>query len=415
MKNQQATAAMASFLLTMFFIKIRFIHSTTAENQRHIDHQILNNEEGKLSLISDIFIVYNGKQLVNNSVIQVPEGETVTLMCAENKRTTPENNKGSSSQDSSSQSSSYANIIKSDNTEYYGWYSDGVMISNTQTLTLPNAYLDTLPSLLTCAIHGPPSSSINQYKSENTPDYFKNDISISKENIIQQTNVNLEILSPPSFTIRRIPAFGIPIVEGMTVKLSCDIEIDQPSIPSSSPSNKNKKIVPKWMKNEVPVNDEDYGGRLKDADGAVTIMKMSMSDVGWYQCYTKVGGETYSSIGYFLNVKPAENFEDENYLNEDNANQNYNDDNDLGENFPKHDLGMIKENKLSSTATTERSHYQMVGENVVYEESAERKVTNDIMKGNFRDKHPFFVCKFGNLGGKIILLIVSKDFFYPLL
>ena len=380
MKNQRATRAMASFLLTIFFIKIRFIHSTTTDNK---NHQMLNDEENKIvsSLISDIFIVYNGKQLVNNSVIQVPEGETVTLMCAENKRTATENNKpSSSSQDSSTQSlvRGNANVVKS-----YGWYSDGVMISNTQTLTLPNAYLDTLPSRLTCAIHGPQSKLI----SENTPDYFKSDISITKENIIQQTNVNLEILSPPSFTIRRIPAFGIPIVEGMTVKLSCDIEIDQSSIPSSSSSNKDKKIIPKWMKNEVPVNDDDYGGRLRDSNGAVTIMRMSLPDVGWYQCYTNLGGETYSSIGYFLNVKPAEKFEDENDLNEDNTNQNYNDDTDLGENFRNNDLGIIKENqnfnKLSSTGTTERSKYQMVGENVVYEETGEGKVTNDIMKGNF--------------------------------
>ena len=86
MKNQRATRAMASFLLTIFFIKIRFIHSTTTDNK---NHQMLNDEEDKIvsSLISDIFIVYNGKQLVNNSVIQVPEGESVTLMCAENKRT----------------------------------------------------------------------------------------------------------------------------------------------------------------------------------------------------------------------------------------------------------------------------------------------------------------------------------------
>ena len=110
----------------------------------------------------------------------------------------------------------------------------------------------------------------------------------------------------------------------MTVKLSCDMEMDQTSVRSSL--NKDNNVNPKWMKNEVPVNDDDYGGRLKDSDGAVTIMRMSLSDVGWYQCYTNVDDETYSSIGYFLNVKPADNLEEENNANEDNTNQNYNDD-----------------------------------------------------------------------------------------
>ena len=57
--------------------------------------------------------------------------------------------------------------------------------------------------------------------------------------------------------------------------------------------------------------------------GAVTIMRMSLSDVGWYQCYTNVDDETYSSIGYFLNVKPADHFEEENSGDEDNTNQSY--------------------------------------------------------------------------------------------
>jgi hypothetical protein len=324
MKNYQT---LVSFLLTIFFIKIKVIQTTTHYEKRI--EQMLSDQAQKdktfSSQSSDIFIVYNGKQLVNNSIVRVPEGEALTLMCVENKRETENNKSPSSSQNNSPTLWNDESLRAS----LYGWYSDGVIISNTQTLTLPNAYSDTLPSSLTCAIHGSFSqqyiTDTNKQRDENSNKNFQNEISISKENIIKQTTVQLQILSPPSFTIRRIPAFGIPVVEGMTVVLSCDIEIDQSSIPISSDSEKDNIVNPKWMKNEVPVNDDDYGGRLKDFNGAVTIMSVEMSDVGWYQCYTEVDGENYSSIGYFLNVKPSDEFPDEHLSIEDDGNEIYDD------------------------------------------------------------------------------------------
>ena len=33
--------------------------------------------------------------------------------------------------------------------------------------------------------------------------------------------------------------------------------------------------------------------------------RISSDDIGWYQCTIEHEGETYSSIGYFLNVKSA--------------------------------------------------------------------------------------------------------------
>ena len=206
-------------------------------------------------------------------------------------------------------------------------------------------------------------------------------ISISKKSIVKELNIKVEILTPPSFTIRRIPAFGIPIVEGMTVKLSCDIEFGQSNIPNSS--IQNKKLVPKWMKNEVPVDENDYDGRFRESGGAVTIMQMGMSDVGWYQCYTKVDGETYSSIGYFLNVKPDEEFQEENESNEDDTNESYGDDDEKLP-FNPDDKGSENGGRsidIHSPATsTERNHFQMVGDNVVYEESG----SGNLMKNNIK-------------------------------
>ena len=396
MKNQHAKTTMVSFLLAIFFLKIRFIQGTQY-HKTHLDRgeaQMLRDQEIKLDTVnplSDISIIYNGNQLVNNSVIRVPEGETVTLTCEETKK--ENNQKPSSSQINSHQVSSTRNDKSSvQGDSVYGWYSDGVIISNTQTLTLPNAYLDTLPSHLTCAIHGPSSSAPygteedkNKKRKPNTGNYFQNDISISKNNIRKHANVELAILSPPSFTIRRIPAFGIPIVEGMTVVLSCDIEIEQSS--SSAFSDTDNEIIPKWMKNEIPVDIDDVGGSLRQVKGAVTIMSMSMSDVGWYQCYTDLDGETYSSIGYFLNVKPSDEFHDEVDSNADSIGDT--EDDEAYEGGEKSDSGY--ENKindgrssdLTSTTSTERNNFQMVGNNVVYEEGSERKVSRGTLQGNF--------------------------------
>ena len=110
---------------------------------------------------------------------------------------------------------------------------------------------------------------------------------------------------------------------------------------------------------------------------------MSMSDVGWYQCYTDLDGETYSSIGYFLNVKPSEEFHEEVDSNADSIVET--DDDEGGENF---DSGHNNKNSegisfdLTTISSTERNNFQMVGNNVVYEEGSERKLSRDILKGN---------------------------------
>ena len=106
MNTRQATAkAMVSFLLTIFFLKIRVIHSVQhVQDQRNVDRMISDEKNDRIispstSIKSDIFIVYNGKQFGNNSIIRVPEGETVTLTCVKgnDKRKKNENNEMSSS------------------------------------------------------------------------------------------------------------------------------------------------------------------------------------------------------------------------------------------------------------------------------------------------------------------------------
>ena len=82
---------MVSFLLAIFFLKIRFIQATQYHKTHldRVDAQMLRDQEIKLDTVnplSDISIIYNGNQLVNNSVIRVPEGETVTLTCEETKK-----------------------------------------------------------------------------------------------------------------------------------------------------------------------------------------------------------------------------------------------------------------------------------------------------------------------------------------
>ena len=393
MNTRQATAkAMVSFLLTIFFLKIRVIHSVQhVQDQRNVDRMISDEKNDRIispstSIKSDIFIVYNGKQFGNNSIIRVPEGETVTLTCVKgnDKRKENENNEmPSSSQKNFHQSSVWdqnKNIVSSD-AQNYGWYSDGVLISNTQTLSLPNVYADTLPSQLSCAIHGHPLhlNQIIKNKNENKRNrHDESAISITKKNIVKELDIKIEILTPPSFTIRRIPAFGIPIVEGMTVKLSCDIEFGHSSIPNSS--NQDKKLIPKWMKNEVPVGENDYEGRFRESGGSVTIMQMGMSDVGWYQCYTKVDGESYSSIGYFLNVKPDDDFE--NKIDTDKDNTKEVKELPLNPNDSNNESGGRSLNIPSATTSTERNHFQMVGDNVVYEESSGDSHFSNILRGN---------------------------------
>ena len=143
------------------------------------------------------------------------------------------------------------------------------------------------------------------------------------------------------------------------------------------------EIIPKWMKNEIPVDIDDVGGSLRQVKGAVTIMSMSLSDVGWYQCYTDLDGETYSSIGYFLNVKPSEEFHDEADSIGDTEDDEAYEGGEKSDSGYENKINDGRSSDLTSTTSTERNNFQMVGNNVVYEEGSERKVSRGTLQGNF--------------------------------
>ena len=54
---------------------------------------------------------------------------------------------------------------------------------------------------------------------------------------------------------------------------------------------------PKWLKDEAAINST--------SDGVLTFERIASADIGWYQCSVTHDGEVFSSIGYFLNVKPV--------------------------------------------------------------------------------------------------------------
>ena len=41
-------------------------------------------------------------------------------------------------------------------------------------------------------------------------------------------------------------------------------------------------------------------------NGTIILDAISLSDIGWYQCYIIYNGDEYSSVAYFLNVQPRQ-------------------------------------------------------------------------------------------------------------
>ncbi|XP_017892356.1 MAM domain-containing glycosylphosphatidylinositol anchor protein 1 [Ceratina calcarata] len=96
-------------------------------------------------------------------------------------------------------------------------------------------------------------------------------------------SILLDVQYIPSFAITRLPGFGIPIVEGMSVSLKCEVD----SNPASTPL---------WQRdNGPPVEQND--------DGWLNFTKITRAESGWYKCYTRHMLGIFNSIGYFLNVR----------------------------------------------------------------------------------------------------------------
>ncbi|XP_011494465.1 PREDICTED: peroxidasin [Ceratosolen solmsi marchali] len=102
--------------------------------------------------------------------------------------------------------------------------------------------------------------------------------------IPMNASILLDVQYMPSFTMTRLPGFGIPIVEGMSVSLKCEVD--------SNPSS-----VPIWKRNDEPPPVE------QSDDGWLNFTKISQAESGWYKCYTRHMLGIFSSIGYFLNVR----------------------------------------------------------------------------------------------------------------
>ncbi|XP_046433359.1 hemicentin-2 isoform X2 [Neodiprion fabricii] len=97
-------------------------------------------------------------------------------------------------------------------------------------------------------------------------------------------SILLDVQYTPSFAITRLPGFGIPIVEGMSISLKCEVD--------SNPSS-----VPVWQRDDGPPPVEQTD------DGWLNFTKITRAESGWYKCYTRHMLGIFTSIGYFLNVR----------------------------------------------------------------------------------------------------------------
>ncbi|XP_043468186.1 hemicentin-2 isoform X3 [Leptopilina heterotoma] len=97
-------------------------------------------------------------------------------------------------------------------------------------------------------------------------------------------SILLDVQYTPSFAITRLPGFGVPIVERMSVSLKCEVD----SNPASAPI---------WQRDNGPPPVE------QSDDGWLNFTKISRNETGWYKCYTRHMLGIFTSIGYFLNVR----------------------------------------------------------------------------------------------------------------
>ncbi|XP_074593359.1 irregular chiasm C-roughest protein teiresias [Brevipalpus obovatus] len=97
----------------------------------------------------------------------------------------------------------------------------------------------------------------------------------------------------PRFSFSREPVFGVPLIEGMTVLLKCDIDADPPS-------------EPKWVRDIIDINGVRQTRPVRTGPrGQLVFPSITMSDSGWYRCTTDHQSGHFSSLGYFLSVQNA--------------------------------------------------------------------------------------------------------------
>ena len=116
-----------------------------------------------------------------------------------------------------------------------------------------------------------------------------NEISCVSDN----KQINLKIIEEfrPEFTISRNPEFGVPIMEDMTVSLKCSVE--------SNPAS-----IPVWEHNGVQVQPSSVNQTSGQNTAEIRFDRISVSREGWFECTTQHKFGNFSSVGYFLGVKP---------------------------------------------------------------------------------------------------------------
>ncbi|XP_039279842.1 hemicentin-2 [Nilaparvata lugens] len=97
-------------------------------------------------------------------------------------------------------------------------------------------------------------------------------------------SLRLDVQYAPSFEISRLPGFGIPLVESISVSLKCDVD--------ANPSAK-----PVWQKDDGPAPV------TQTEDGFLNFTAIRREDSGWYKCTARHPLGDFSSIRYFLNVQ----------------------------------------------------------------------------------------------------------------
>jgi hypothetical protein len=92
----------------------------------------------------------------------------------------------------------------------------------------------------------------------------------------------------PEFTISRNPGFGVPIMEEMTVSLKCTVE-------------SNPGCVPIWEHNGIPIQSTPSN---ESNVAEIKFERISLDQEGWFQCTAQHKFGNFSSVGYYLSVKP---------------------------------------------------------------------------------------------------------------
>lgn len=96
-----------------------------------------------------------------------------------------------------------------------------------------------------------------------------------------RTSVEVEVHHAPEFTIGREPGFGAPVAAGSALALLCTVEAAPPSAPYWE---REGAVVAERSRLEFPVLEERHEG--------------------WYVCSTHHKLGNFSSVGYYLSVRP---------------------------------------------------------------------------------------------------------------